>query len=83
MCSSSGAAKDDRLKHKVECAAKALCQSRDVDDDNWHDGEGLDGCGGCDTPAGGSCVAFGLYGQMAFDVVVALERLGKDHPHDK
>jgi hypothetical protein len=64
------AAKRDR----VMIAAKALCASRDTDDDDWHDGGGRDPCGQCETPAGGSCVAFGLYGQMALDVIEALDR---------
>jgi hypothetical protein len=61
-------------RERVMTAAKALCASRDTDDDGWHDGEGRDPCGQCDTPAGGSCVAFGLYGQMALDVIEALDR---------
>jgi hypothetical protein len=67
----------------VMIAAKAMCQSRDTDDDGWNDGEGRDVCKGCDTPAGGSCVAFGLYGQMAVDVIEALHRasLTKDTDH--
>jgi len=70
------AAKRDR----VLCAAKAMCRSRDTDDDAWHDGEGRDACGACDTPAGGSCVAFGLYGQMAVDVIEALDRTAGGRP---
>ncbi len=61
-------------RERVMIAAKAMCQSRDTDDDDWHDGEGRDACSGCDTPGGGSCVAFGLYGQMALDVIEALDR---------
>ncbi len=68
----------ERLKPRVEAAAKAMCRSRDTDDDDWHDGEGRDHCGACDTPAGGSCVAFGLYGQMAIDVVEALDKLDRE-----
>ena len=69
-------------RDRVLCAAKAMCSSRDADDDLWHDGEGRDDCTGCDTPAGGSCVAFGLYGGMALAVVEALDQLptpGADH----
>lgn len=61
-------------RDRVLIAAKAMCRSRDTDDDDWHDGESRDECAGCDTPAGGSCVAFGLYGQMAIDVIEALDR---------
>ncbi len=68
----------DRLKPRVDAAAKALCRSRDTDDDDWHEGEGRDDCRGCDTPEGGSCVAFGLWGQMAIDVVEALDKLDRE-----
>ncbi len=61
-------------RSRIMIAAKALCRSRDTDDDDWFEGEGRDGCRDCDTPAGGSCVAFGLYGQMAIDVIEALDR---------
>lgn len=61
----------DRTKAKVECVAKAMCRSREPDDD---DDEPY--CEGCDTPAGGSCVAFGLWGNMAIAVVEALDRDG-------
>lgn len=58
------AAKRDR----VMIAAKALCASRDTDDDGW---------GACEHPGGGSCIAFGLYGQMAIDVIEALYRAAR------
>jgi hypothetical protein len=63
------AAKRDR----VLIAAKAMCASRDTDDDDWHDGGGRDPCR-CEAAGEGTCVAFGLYGQMAIDVIEALDR---------
>lgn len=60
---------------KVMIAAKALCRSRDADEDV--DDE-LGGCGNCDTTEAGSCVAFGLYGQMAVDVIEALDRAARE-----
>lgn len=59
-------------RERVLCAAKAMCRSRDGDEG---DDEDEPHCNGCDTPAGGSCVAFGLYGHMAIEVVEALDRL--------
>lgn len=58
----------ERQRNRVLIAAKAMCQSRELDDD------GEDHCGACDTPAGGSCVAFGLWGHMALNVIEALDR---------
>ncbi|MEV5021385.1 hypothetical protein MRBLMA1_001207 [Sphingobium sp. LMA1-1-1.1] len=60
---------------KVMIAAKALCRSRDADEDM---DDGLGGCANCDTPAGGSCLAFGLFGHMAVDVVEALDRAARE-----
>jgi hypothetical protein len=67
----------EHKRDRVMAAAKAMCRSRDTDDDDWHEGAGRDHCGSCDMSAGGSCVAFGLYGQMAIDVVDALDALGR------
>lgn len=58
---------------RVEIAAKAMCRHRDLDDECWHDGEGRDECT-CDHLGGGSCVAFGLYGDIALAVIEALDR---------
>ena len=55
-------------QERVMCAAKAMCRSRDAEDDD------LEHCGSCDTPEGGSCVAFGLYGHMALEVIEAMDR---------
>lgn len=63
----------EHKRERVICVAKALCQSREAEDDE--DDETPNHCGSCDTPTGGSCVAFGLYGQMAIDVVEALDKL--------
>lgn len=60
---------------RVLLTAKAMCRSRDADEDLENDPSG---CGECGTEAGGSCVAFGLYGQMAVDVVEALDRAGRE-----
>lgn len=60
---------------KVMIVAKALCRSRDADED-MDDEPG--GCGDCDTPTGGSCLAFCLYGQMAVDVIEALDRAARE-----
>lgn len=60
---------------KVLIVAKAMCRSRDADED-IEDEAG--GCGECDTPSGGSCIAFGLYGQMAVDVIEALDRAARE-----
>lgn len=70
-------------RERVMCAAKAMCRSRDTDDDLWNDDEGRDACAGCDTPEGGSCVAFGLYGQMAIEVIEALDNLAARHPNQE
>ena len=59
-------------RERVLCAAKAMCRSRDVEDDE--DDESADHCKDCDTEHGGSCVAFGLYGHMALEVIEALDR---------
>lgn len=59
-------------RERVLCAAKAMCRSRDAGDD-----DDLSHCDDCDTPEGGSCVAFGLYGQTALEVVEALDKLDK------
>ncbi|PHQ58829.1 MAG: hypothetical protein COC10_13785 [Sphingobium sp.] len=60
-------------RDRIMVAAKALCRSRDADDDEWAEGAGRDACADCDTPQGGSCIAFGLFGQMAIDVIEALD----------
>ena len=60
-------------RERVECVAKAMCRSHDADD--GRDAE--DYCGCCDTPEGGSCIAFGLWGQMAIAVVEALDALDR------
>ncbi|MED5545740.1 MAG: hypothetical protein VX309_09790 [Pseudomonadota bacterium] len=62
------AAIPDDLRPKVQIAAKAICRTTSALGE-----EGPDHCAGCDTPAGGSCCAFGLWGKVAFDVVKALE----------
>ena len=59
-------------RERVMCAAQAMCRSKDACDDE--DDETPNHCAGCDTPTGGSCVAFGLYGQMAISVIEALDR---------
>lgn len=59
-------------RDRVLCAAKAMCRSRDAGDDD--DDETFAHCDGCDTPEGGSCVAFGLYGQMALEVIESLDK---------
>lgn len=56
-------------RERVMCVARAMCQSRDSTDDE------MDYCIGCDTIEGGSCVAFGLYGHMAIEVIEALDKL--------
>jgi hypothetical protein len=53
---------------RVEIASKAMCQSREPDDDDENY------CAGCDTAEGGTCLAFGLYGDMALAVIEALDR---------
>lgn len=55
---------------RVMCAAKAMCRTRDATDDD--EDEDIH-CEGCDTPEGGSCIAFGLYGHMAIEVIEALD----------
>ena len=67
-------------RERIMIAAKAMCQSRDADDDLWDDNEGSAACDGCDTPGGGSCVAFGLWGQMALEVIEALDRAALKGP---
>jgi hypothetical protein len=59
---------------RIMCAAKAMCSSRDAEDDLFNEEEGREDCTGCDTPQGGSCIAFGIYGQMALAVIEALDR---------
>jgi hypothetical protein len=59
-------------RERVLCAAQAMCRSKDACDDE--DDETVDHCAGCDTPSGGSCLAFGLYGHMALEVIEALDR---------
>lgn len=60
-------------RERVMCAAKAMCRSKDACDDEAD--ETPDHCAGCDAPTGGSCVAFGLYGHMALEVIEALDRI--------
>lgn len=55
-----------RLREQVVIAARAMCRHRDEDADH-------EACR-CDVD-GGTCVAFGLYGDHAFAVVDALDRL--------
>lgn len=62
-------------RDKVMIAAKALCRSRDADEDVDDD---LGGCRNCDMPEGGSCLAFALFGHMALDVIEALDRAARE-----
>lgn len=62
------------LQPRVECAAKAMCRSVDMGDEGDDDHPDR-ACLNCDTPAGGTCIAFGLYGHMALEVVKSLEVL--------
>lgn len=50
-------------RERVLIAAKAMCRSRDAD-------ETEEACT-CDNA---HCIAFGLYGQMAIEVIEALDR---------
>jgi hypothetical protein len=63
-------------RDRVLCAAKAMCRSRDADDGDDPDDYNVH-CEDCDTPKGGSCIAFALYGHMALEVIEALDREGK------
>jgi hypothetical protein len=53
--------------HRVTIAAKGICQSRLGDDDELYS------CEECDTVKGGSCVAFGIWGDIALAAVEALD----------
>lgn len=57
----------DRLKPNVEAAAIAMCQHRDPDDR-------ADICN-CHPERGGECLAFGLYGDLAFAAAKAIDDL--------
>jgi hypothetical protein len=61
---------------RVMAACKAMCRSNDTGVDII---EEQDNCATpgreCDTPAGGSCIAFGLYGHMGIAVVDALDNM--------
>ena len=56
---------------RVEVVAKAMCRHSDADEEFEDE---RDHCANCDTPEGGSCVAFGLYGGVALAVIEALDR---------
>lgn len=58
----------DRLKPNVEVAAEAMCRHRSEGD------EFEDDCT-CHLKGGGSCIAFGLYGDLALDAVKAIDEL--------
>lgn len=55
-------------RNRVMLASKVMCRTFGSDD-----GDERDHCADCGTPEGGSCVAFGLFGNMAAAVVAALE----------
>lgn len=58
----------NRVMLAAKTMCKTMCQTFGAKDDDE-----LDCCADCDTPKGGSCVAFGLFGDMAAAVVAALE----------
>lgn len=55
----------DRIKPNVDVAAKAMCQHRDPDD--------LSDICNCHPSRGGQCLAFGLYGDLAFVAAKAID----------